>query len=62
LTLDMLVQLDEPEQLIRELVRVARVRMRDSFASGLGRDAWKAVAEWAMECRGRLDKINEPRD
>lgn len=58
-SLDLCVSLDEPEQLIRELAKVAEVRMLENPIHLLGRGSWKMIAEWAKELQWRLDRVNE---
>ena len=55
-SLDGLARLDEPEQLLRELERVAE----DNSKRNPRADGWRFIAKWAKEANEEFAKTQEP--
>ena len=54
--LDTFVRLDEPEQLMWELAKLAE----DLSARNPRSEGWRYIAKWAKECNEELAKLQEP--
>jgi hypothetical protein len=58
-SLDLLIELDEPELFARELQAAASVQ---GITRGKRYEAWKVIADHALACMAELERLNRPPD